>query len=185
MLRNILGPELFQTLLRRFLKDFAGKQPVTPDFIDTVRKVIFEYVKGEPFKTYRENETPFAEWSQAHRDEFLRLSDFYKNLDDWFEDWYVDPGHAKIRFSWSVRKDAGSYVFTGRIKQDPKEFKMVLAPIDIRFKKDSIFRQRFVDKPDYEFQLRLPREPMEVVFDELKTLAAEVTVEAAGGAAQP
>jgi hypothetical protein len=179
MLRNILGPELFQSLLQRFLKDFAGKQPVTPDFIDTVRKVIFEYVKGEPFKTYRENETPLSEWSQAHRDEFLRLSEFYKNLDAWFEDWYVDPGHAKIRFSWSARKDAGGYVVTSRIRQDPEEFKMVLAPIILRFKKDATFVRRFVDKPDYEFQLRFPREPTEVVFDEFKTLAAEVTVEAA------
>jgi aminopeptidase N len=178
MLRNILGPGLFQELLHRFLKDFAGKQPVTPDFIDTVRKGIFEYVKGEPYKTYRENNTPLSEWSQAHRDEFFRLSEFYKNLDAWFEDWYVDPGHAKIRFSWSVQKGDGGYVFTGRIRQDPEEFKMVLAPVLIRFKKDESYAQRFVDKPDYEFQLRLPREPTEVVFDERKMLAAEVTVEA-------
>jgi aminopeptidase N len=179
MLRQILGPELFRALLQRFLKDFAGKRPVTPDFIDTVRAVIGEYVTGETFKTYLESKTPITEWSPAHRDEFLRLRDFYKNLDAWFEDWYVDPGHAKIRFSWSAQKDAGGYVFTGRVRQDPEEFKMVLAPVLIRFKKDESYAQRFVDKPDYEFQLRLPREPVEVVFDEFKTLAAEVTVEAA------
>jgi hypothetical protein len=177
MLRNILGPELFRTLLQRFLKDFAGKQPVTPDFIDTVRAVIGERVTGEPFRAYLESKTPITEWSQAHRDEFLRLRDFYKNLDDWFEDWYIDPGHAKIRFSWSAQKDASSYVFTGRIRQDPEEFKMVLAPIILRFTEGSTFVQRFVDKPDYTFQLRLPGEPTEVVLDESKTLAAEVTVE--------
>ena len=179
MLRNVLGPGLFQALLQRFLKDFAGKQPVTPDFIDTVRKLIGGHVTGDTFKAYMESKKPITEWPKAHRDEFLRLRDFYKNLDAWFEDWYVDPGHAKIRFSWSAQKDAGSYVFTGRIRQDPEEFKMVLAPIILRFKKDATFARRFVDKPDYEFQLRFPREPTEVVFDEFKTLAAEVTVEAA------
>ncbi|UCF80906.1 MAG: hypothetical protein JSV08_00320 [Acidobacteriota bacterium] len=181
MLRSILGPELFQALLQRFMKDFAGKQPVTPDFIDTVRKVIFEYVKGDPFKTYRENGTPLSEWSPAHRDEFLRMGDFYKNLDAWFEDWYIDPGHAEIHFSWSAQKDTekGGYVFTGRIRQDPKEFKMVLAPIILRFKKDSSLVRFFVDKPDYEFRRRVDKEPTEVVFDEFKMLAAEVTVEAA------
>ncbi len=153
MLRQILGPELFRTLLQRFLKNFAGRQPMTPDFSDAVKKVAGEYD---------------MDW-------------FHKNLDDWFEDWYIDPGHAKIRFSWSVQEDAekkDGYVFTGRIKQEPDEFKMVLAPITLRFKKHPTSAQRFfVDEPDYEFQLRVPGEPTEVVFDELKTLAAEVTIE--------
>jgi aminopeptidase N len=150
MLRQILDPKPFRTLLRRFLKNFAGGRPVTPDFSDTVKKVAGENDK---------------DW-------------FYKNFDDWFEDWYIDPGHAKIRFSWSVQKEAEGYLFTGRILQDPEEFKMVLAPITLRFDKHPASALRFfVDEPDYEFQLHLPGEPTEVVFDELKTLAAEVTVE--------
>ncbi|UCF80816.1 MAG: hypothetical protein JSV08_10015 [Acidobacteriota bacterium] len=180
MLRQILGPELFRALLTRFLRDFAGRQPVTPDFIDTVKKVVGEYMWSEPFRAYRESKTPVAEWPRETRNQFLLLDDFYKNLDDWFEDWYIDPGHAKIRFYWSVQEDAekDGYVFTGRIKQDPEEFKLVLAPITLRFKKHRALKQRFfVDEPDYEFQLHVPGEPTEVVFDELKTLAAAVTAE--------
>jgi hypothetical protein len=79
----------------------------------------------------------------------------------------------------------GRLEFTGRITQDPKEFKMVLAPVTLLFGKDQSYQQIFVDKPDFTFTLPLPKVPTEVRFDEFTTLAAEVTVRKGAVASGP
>ncbi len=99
---------------------------------------------------------------------------------DWFFDqWFYSTGTPTFRFSYQTQKtEDGSYLLTGRIVQDPDDYKQVLMPVfyELGGKQPSI-QNVAVGTADFTFKAKLPVEPKRVWLDEFNTVLGDKVLE--------
>ncbi len=168
MIRMIVGNEVFLNTYRSMLKKFEFSLMTSTQLFDEFKEQTAKRLTDLSSK-YKS----FAEMPVEEQKEFAKLKTFYDDYDNFVNDWYMKAGYADVEFSYNVAPDGQGSRVTVNIRQDPSKFKRLFAPVWLHKKKqESVMVERWVDKPDFSFSVKLPWVPDNATFDDyLSTLS--------------
>lgn len=142
--------------------------------LKTMNEDTFKALLRDFFTTYRNRD--------ASTEDFKRIVEKHvgENMDWFFDQWIYGTDIPTYRVSYrTFEQPDGKYLIKLRVKQEevPDNFKMYV-PVTISFKGDQFARLRFsVDEPFEEFSIPSPLKPEKIIFNDFRSVLAEVKYE--------